>query len=49
MEWKRSGSEDHVGTGSEVMVAGDMSCLMRMQGVIRRRKFPIQVMHIADV
>lgn len=41
--------QDHVGTGSEVMIAGDMSCLMHMQGLIRRRKFPLQVMHIAEV
>lgn len=41
--------KDHIGTGSEVMIAGDMSCLMHMQGLISRRNMPIQVMHIAEV
>lgn len=40
---------DHVSAGSEVIVAGDMSCLMHMEGLIRRRKQPIEVMHIAQV
>lgn len=41
--------QDHISAGSEVMVAGDMSCLMHMQGLIRRRQMPLQVMHIAEV
>jgi len=41
--------QDHMGAGSEVMIAGDMSCLMHMQGLIRRREMPLQVMHIAEV
>ncbi|MBB3208426.1 L-lactate dehydrogenase complex protein LldE [Rhodopirellula rubra] len=41
--------QDHVQSGSEVLVAGDMSCLMHMQGLIRRREMPMQVMHIAEV
>ncbi len=41
--------QDHMAAGSEVMIAGDMSCLMHMQGLISRRKMPMQVMHIAQV
>ncbi|EMI56199.1 (Fe-S)-binding protein [Rhodopirellula sallentina] len=41
--------QDHVGSGSEVMIAGDMSCLMHMQGLIRRRDMPMRVMHVAEV
>lgn len=41
--------KDHIGTGSEVMIAGDMSCLMHMQGLVSRRSMPMQVMHIAEV
>jgi L-lactate dehydrogenase complex protein LldE len=40
---------DHISSGSEVMVAGDMSCLMHMGGLIRRRNMPMSVMHIAEV
>lgn len=41
--------QDHIAADSEVMIAGDMSCLMHMQGLIRRRKMPMRVMHIAEV
>ena len=40
---------DHDRNGSEVIVAGDMSCLMHMEGLIRREKRPLKVMHIAQV
>ena len=40
---------DHAGTGSEVIVAGDMSCLMHLQGLIHRQRTPIAVMHIAQL
>ncbi len=40
---------DHVSAGSEVIVAGDMSCLMHLQGIIRRNRHPIEVMHIAQL
>ena len=40
---------DHDRNGSEVIVAGDMSCLMHMEGLIRREKQPLKVMHLAQV
>lgn len=40
---------DHRGTGSEVIVSADMSCLMHLQGILRREKVPLEVMHIAQV
>ncbi len=40
---------DHEQSGSEVIVAGDMSCLMHLQGLIRRQQRPISVMHIAQL
>ena len=40
---------DHEQAGTEVLTAGDMSCLMHMQGLIRRQKKPLRVMHIAEV
>ncbi len=40
---------DHVAAGSEVIASADMSCLMHMQGLIRRERKPIQVMHVAQI
>lgn len=40
---------EHVAVDSEVIVSADMSCLMHMQGLIRRQKTPIRVMHVAQV
>lgn len=40
---------DHLQAGTEVLTAGDMSCLMHLDGIIRRQKHPIKVMHFAEI
>ncbi|MEW4455448.1 (Fe-S)-binding protein [Bremerella sp. JC817] len=40
---------DHLQAGTQVLTAGDMSCLMHLAGLIRRDKQPISVMHIAEI
>lgn len=40
---------DHLDAGSEVLAAADMSCLMHLEGIIRRQQLPIQVMHVAQI
>jgi L-lactate dehydrogenase complex protein LldE len=40
---------DHMSAGTEVLTAGDMSCLMHLEGIIRRRKVPMRVMHFAEI
>jgi L-lactate dehydrogenase complex protein LldE len=40
---------DHEEHGAQVITAGDMSCLMHMEGLIRRQKKPLAVMHIAQI
>lgn len=40
---------DHEQAGTEVLTAADMSCLMHMDGLIRREKKPIKVMHVAEI
>lgn len=40
---------DHVNAGTEVLAAGDMSCLMHLEGIIHRRKIPMRVMHFAEI
>lgn len=40
---------DHVRAGTEVLTATDMSCLMHLEGLIRRQGVPIRVMHLAEI
>jgi L-lactate dehydrogenase complex protein LldE len=40
---------DHEQAGTEILTAGDMSCLMHMEGLIRRQGKPIRVMHVAEI
>ena len=36
-------------TGATVITSGDMSCLMHLDGIIRRQSLPIRVMHLAEI
>jgi L-lactate dehydrogenase complex protein LldE len=40
---------DHIKNKTEVLTGGDMSCLMQLDGIIKRQKLPIKVMHIAEI
>ena len=41
--------QDHLAAGTEVLTAADMSCLMHLEGLIRRQGNPIRVLHIAEL
>jgi len=41
--------KDHVKNGTQILTSGDMSCLMHLDGIIRRQQLPIKVMHIAEI
>jgi L-lactate dehydrogenase complex protein LldE len=41
--------DDHISNGAQVITGADMSCLMHMEGILRRQKSPIKVMHIAEI
>lgn len=41
--------DDHMRSGAEVMAATDASCLMHMEGLLRRRKLPLRTMHVAEI
>ncbi len=41
--------QDHVRNKAEVITATDLSCLMHLEGIIRRRNLPIKVKHIAEI
>jgi len=32
-----------------VLTGADMSCLMHLEGLVRRNKLPLRVMHIAEI
>ncbi len=40
---------DHVRAKADVMTATDMSCLMHMEGIVRRQREPIELMHVAQI
>lgn len=40
---------DHEQAGTEVLTAGDMSCLMHLEGLLRRQKKSMRVMHVAEI
>ncbi|SEJ03558.1 L-lactate dehydrogenase complex protein LldE [Cyclobacterium xiamenense] len=41
--------QDHQEQGVAVITGADMSCLMHLEGLLRRDKSPIKVMHIAEI
>jgi L-lactate dehydrogenase complex protein LldE len=40
---------DHLLNGAEYITAADMSCLMHMEGILRRQKSKVKVIHIAEI
>jgi L-lactate dehydrogenase complex protein LldE len=40
---------DHENAGTQILTSTDMSCLMHLDGIIRRQHRPIRVMHIAEI
>jgi L-lactate dehydrogenase complex protein LldE len=40
---------DHERSGTQVLTAPDMSCLMHLGGLLRRRNSPLRIMHIAQI
>ena len=41
--------KDHLQNGAEFITAADMSCLMHLEGILRRQKSKVQVKHIAEI
>jgi len=40
---------DHVRGGAEVITGFDVSCLMHLEGIIRRQRTRVRVMHVAEI
>jgi L-lactate dehydrogenase complex protein LldE len=41
--------EDHLANGAEVITGADMSCLMHMEGILKRQKSQVVVKHISEI
>jgi L-lactate dehydrogenase complex protein LldE len=41
--------DDHAKAGAEVITGVDMSCLMHLDGLARRERRPVQILHVAQV
>lgn len=40
---------DHIEHGVEVITGTDMSCLMHLEGLVKRNKLPIEIKHISEI
>lgn len=40
---------DHIANGTEVITATDLSCLMHLEGLLRRQKSKVSIKHIAEI
>jgi L-lactate dehydrogenase complex protein LldE len=40
---------DHERGGAEIIAGADMSCLMHLEGLLRRDGKPLRVMHVAEL
>ena len=40
---------DHLHHGADVITGADMSCLMHLEGILRRQKSKVRVKHIAEI
>lgn len=41
--------DDHQRAGAEIIAGGDVSCLMHLDGLIRREGRPVRTMHVAEL
>ena len=40
---------DHINHNAEFITATDISCLMHLEGIIRKRNLPVKIKHIAEI
>jgi L-lactate dehydrogenase complex protein LldE len=40
---------DHVNNGAEYITGNDVSCLMHLEGILRRQQSTVKVLHIAEI
>jgi L-lactate dehydrogenase complex protein LldE len=40
---------DHLQHGADYITGSDMSCLMHLEGILKRQKSAVKVVHIAEI
>lgn len=40
---------NHIATGAEYITGADSSCLMHMEGIVKREKLPIEFIHVVQI
>jgi L-lactate dehydrogenase complex protein LldE len=40
---------DHLSQGVEYIIGGDMSCLMHLEGILKRQNSDVKILHIAEI
>jgi L-lactate dehydrogenase complex protein LldE len=41
--------DDHIEPGAQYITSADLSCLMHMEGILRRQKSDVKVIHVAEI
>ncbi|MCK5704595.1 MAG: (Fe-S)-binding protein, partial [Cyclobacteriaceae bacterium] len=41
--------KDHLSHEAEIITGTDLSCLMHLEGLIKRNRQPLKVMHVAEI
>lgn len=41
--------QDHIDNGVEVLTGGDMSCLMHLEGLVKRNGTKLEVKHVVEI
>jgi len=41
--------QDHLSHNADIITSTDMSCLMHLEGLIKRNQHPLKVMHVAEI
>ena len=41
--------QNAINTGADYIISTDMSCLMQLDGYIKKQQLPIKTLHLADV
>jgi len=40
---------DHLEAGTRYITGADYSCLMHLDGIVRKEGYPIEVVHVAEI
>jgi L-lactate dehydrogenase complex protein LldE len=41
--------DDHIEHGAQYITSADLSCLMHLEGILRRQNSDVKVIHVAEI